>query len=435
MTPFLECDAIWQGVCCTLLFLLLCGGLCATILAAIYRTKALHIALCALPPVVLLMLLLLLMDGMDLNFSGDLTPPVEQWFWALPMGLLFVLTALMAAYLAHAMIRLFAWRRSHISQTSVKESIDQLPTGLCFHGEGGLPRLVNRQMNALCMELTGEPLLNAEAFWQALTTGDVLDPDAALQTGDVPIVRTGDMRVWSFERTPIDANGERAQQIIASDITREYEMNDRLRSENLRLAEMNRRLRQYGENVQALTREKETLAAKVRIHDELGQALLATRRLTIQPSSPAQRAEVLHLWRQNLKLLQGTRDTLPETKGFAQLIAAAQAIGVRVILRGAQPPSDAVWIPLLENAIHECLTNTVRHARGTKLYIDIAQTGAATEITCTNNGALPRGPVVEGGGLSSLRRRVEYAGGSMSVRSNPRFALHISLPTESEEWP
>lgn len=435
MTPFLECAAIWQGVCCALLFLLLCGGLCATILAVTYRTKALHISLCALPPLALFALLLALMDGMYRDFSGNLTPPVEQRLWALPSGLLILLSALMAVWISYAMIRLFAWRRNHISQTSVKESIDQLPTGLCFHGEGGLPRLVNRQMNALCLELTGEPLWNAEVFWHALVTGKVLPQDAVLQTGEMPIVRTGDMRVWSFERTPIDANGEQSMQIIASDVTQEYEMNDQLRSENLRLAEINRRLRQYGENVQELTREKETLAAKVRIHDELGQALLATRRLSIQPSSSSHRAEVLHLWRQNLKLLQSTKDTFPETKGFSQLIAAAQAIGVRVIFRGAQPPSDASRMSLLENAIHECLTNTVRHAHGTELYIDISQANAQTEIVCTNNGAVPREPVVEGGGLSSLRRRVEAAGGRMSVQSEPRFALHISIPMESEEWP
>lgn len=434
MTPFLESAAVWQGICCALLFLLMCAGLCATILSVTYRTKALHIFLCALPPVLLFALLSALMDGMYRDFSKNRTPQVDQWLWALPTGLLILLSALMAVCLSYAMVRLFTWRRNHISQTSVKESIDQLPTGLCFHVEGGLPRLVNRRMNALCRELTGEPLLNAEAFWQALTSGKLLSEDASLQTGDMPIVRTGDMRVWSFECTPIDANGERVMQIIASDITREYEMNDRLRSENLRLAEMNRRLRLYGENVQELTREKETLAAKVRIHDELGQALLAARRLSVSPSTPAQRAEVLHLWRQNLKLLQSTKDTFPESKGFSQLIAAAQAVGVRIIFRGAQPPEGASWAPLLENAIHECLTNTVRHAHGTELYIDIAQANAQAEIVCTNDGTVPRGPIIEGGGLSSLRRRVEAAGGRMSIQSEPRFALHISIPTESEEW-
>ena len=52
----------------------------------------------------------------------------------------------------------------------------------------------------------------------------------------------------------------------------------------------------------------------------------------------------------------------------------------------------------------------------------------------TNDGAAPETPVTEGGGLTSLRRRVEGAGGRMLVKSMPRFALTVELPMESEEW-
>ena len=41
-----------------------------------------------------------------------------------------------------------------------------------------------------------------------------------------------------------------------------------LEKDNLRLKAMNRRLRQYGQDVQEATREKEILRAKTRIHDQ-----------------------------------------------------------------------------------------------------------------------------------------------------------------------
>ena len=40
---------------------------------------------------------------------------------------------------------------------------------------------------------------------------------------------------------------------------------------------------------------------------------------------------------------------------------------------------------------------------------------------------LPKGPVVETGGLAVLRKAVEEAGGSMDVRSKPEFVLSITV--------
>ena len=53
-------------------------------------------------------------------------------------------------------------------------------------------------------------------------------------------------------------------------------------------------------------------------------------------------------------------------------------------------------------------------------------------LTITNNGKRPDGPIVEGGGLSTLRRRVERAGGTMVVQSLPIFKLTVTVPREKE---
>ena len=49
-------------------------------------------------------------------------------------------------------------------------------------------------------------------------------------------------------------------------------------------------------------------------------------------------------------------------------------------------------------------------------------------MTITNNGAPPNGPIAESGGLLSLRRSVEEAGGTMTVQSVPAFSLTIFFP-------
>ncbi|MGN0745189.1 MAG: sensor histidine kinase [Aristaeellaceae bacterium] len=416
-----------QGLCCTGLLILLCAGLCEAMMAFLWRAPASCTAACMAPTGICLILLYALMDGMARSMA-------QPWLMYRPLWLMLVVMALLAAWLAGVALRLYRWRRHHLSQTSVKEGLDLLPAGLCFYAEGGLTRLVNRRMNELCRTLTGMPLLNGEEFWHRLEKGELLPECEALACGESPLVRTADGQVWSFTRTILMVDGQNAVQLVASDVTQEHAMNLRLAKENQRLAEMNRRLRRYGGQIQQLAREKEALDAKVRIHDEFGQALLASRRLLAQPSGVSQRTAALQLWRRSIALLDGADTSEKTREGLEGLIEAAQAIGVHITMEGDIPPADAGCMPLLCNAAHECLTNTVRHAGGTSLHIRMALQGGWVRAVLTNDGTPPSGEIREGGGLSALRRRVEAAGGRMQVQSAPFFSLSIDIPAEGGAW-
>ena len=102
-------------------------------------------------------------------------------------------------------------------------------------------------------------------------------------------------------------------------------------------------------------------------------------------------------------------------------------MGVRVVISGKVPPEGSTARAIAVAAIHTCVTNTVRHAHGSELYVEMKRTGTQWTIRCTNNGEAPDGPVREGGGLSSLRRKTEREGGTMIVESEPRFALILCV--------
>ena len=269
-------SATWQGLYCTALLMVLCAGICASMMAVLWRTPARYAAGCMLSVLICFVLLYGMLDGMDRSVTA-------QGFWRMPLGLMISLPALLACWSGWMLACLFRWRRGHLTQTSVKEGLDQLPAGLCFHVRGGRMRLVNERMDRMCRTLTGEPLMNGEAFWHRLETGDVLPGIAVLPSCGAPLIQTPDGHVWRFERSSLCVGGEDAVQIVASDVTREQAMNLRLQEENLCLADMNRRLRRYGGQIRQLTREREALEAKVRIHDEFGRALLSARRLTSMP--------------------------------------------------------------------------------------------------------------------------------------------------------
>ena len=112
--------------------------------------------------------------------------------------------------------------------------------------------------------------------------------------------------------------------------------------------------------------------------------------------------------------------------------AASITAGVELLING-ELPKDYGRRYIFSLAIRESITNCVRHAGGTKVFVQSIPFGNIHIIIITNNGIVPKKTVTEGGGLSSLRRRVERSGGSMSVQSFPYFALTVRLPKTEDE--
>ena len=313
------------------------------------------------------------------------------------------------------------WHKSRrqLSPVSIKESCDHLPSALCFAWENGLPCLKNLKMDELSHLITGEALLNANDFWKTME----LQPIVTLENG----------QTWNFERVRMEMNGKIVYQITGTNITEEARLQRELEEDNLRQKAMNRRLRQYGQDVQEATREKEILRAKTRVHDEIGYALLQTRQFLSGTQDDAE--SVCAAWRQNVRLLLGKYADEQHVDTFDQLAHAACAIGVTIARRGAFPAENTESAQLVEAAAHECLTNLVRHAGGTRLEIIGEKTASGWRIHYLNDGKAPSGPIVEGSGLSALRTQTEAAGGKMNIEYAPRFELTLALPEERQEIP
>ncbi len=330
-----------------------------------------------------------------------------------------------AAALSLTALSLFAsftlWHKSRrqLSPVSIKESCDHLPSALCFAWENGLPCLKNLKMDELSHLLTGEALLNANDFWKTME----LQPIVTLENG----------QTWSFERVRLGMSGKTVYQITGTNITEEAQLQRELEEDNLRLKNMNRRLRQYGQDVQEATREKEILRAKTRVHDEIGHVLLQTRQFLSDTQGDAE--SVCAAWRQNVRLLLGKYADEQRFDAFAQLARAAQAIGVTIERRGVFPAEGTESAQLVETAAHECLTNLVRHAGGTRLEIIGEKVASGWRIHYLNDGSAPSGPIVEGSGLTALRARTEAAGCAMDIEYAPHFELTLTLPQERRETP
>ncbi len=366
-----------------------------------------------------------LMSYVSASGAGNLPETVARVI-GVPVWVYAVCEPLMLAMSVSAMVLGRRADRRHISNMSVKESFDNLPSGICFYETSGILRLVNVKINDLCVEITGKPLLNGAEFWKTLAEDAPIAPNERVGTGETPMIKTERGKVYSFNRTEHAVDGEAVFEIVATDITRRYRLSEDLACKNEELAAFNQRMREYGEKIQELTAERETLNAKIRIHDELGKLLLFTRKSLSAPMTEEERRGMLSSWKNDV-IAFGSAKGGNVSDTYSGLYAAAKSAGVAVKITGRKP-EDKTLKKIVVTAAIECVTNAVKHAKGNVVNVELEDKGAFLNIYVSNNGEPPTEKIKEGGGFSSLRPLVEREGGKMTITSAPAFGLAITVP-------
>lgn len=358
-----------------------------------------------------------------------------------PAGL--VLSVLAVSVLTGIFQWLFLYKKSRdmITTRSIKESIDLLPDGVCFSTDRGMPILMNSRMRQLCTEFTGEGLMDTEKFWRDLRNGNVRKGIRPLKQREAAFIDTNG-QVWDFRRSRLSYGGEKVTEISAVNITTQYHLHKELVARYERLNDVNSRLHHFSEEVEKVTREKEILAAKIKLHDEIGRSLLILRSyLTETPEKSTQtetpgkcaqtekrdRSRLLPLWQYIVTSMQEGTILKEREDSLLLLKKEAADFNVDIFLEGLLPANPSVRNVIFA-AVRECAGNTAKHARGDRLFITIHDTEENTEVFITNNGNAPGGSIHETGGLKNLRKMVEERGGSMQIKSSPVFVLHLCFP-------
>ena len=348
-----------------------------------------------------------------------------EWFGGLPVWMIVAELIAMFTVIGYTVKHLNDWERKHITPRSLKEATDLMQDGICYYSENGLAYQVNRRMEQLSMALTGSYMNDACEFWDRLYYGRLEDGNLSIRGGDTPMVMLSDGMVYSFVKTKLEID-EGMYQIFATEITSLYDITKSYRESNARLTEMNKRLRAMGEGINRMVIDKEVLEAKIRIHDNLGAMLLASRRYLANPA-PGDRQEIIAAWTQNVDLLRHERAET-EADDYELLYETAEDVGMTLELEGELPQEPAVK-KLVSTAMHECMTNTIRHANGDRLFISVQEAGEGCIVNIRNNGRAPEKEISESGGLGSLRRLADECGAKMTVEGKPEFLLRLECPS------
>ncbi|MBO4902712.1 MAG: hypothetical protein J5518_07955 [Lachnospiraceae bacterium] len=319
------------------------------------------------------------------------------------------------------------WTRDNLTDISVKEAFDTLPTGLCYYLDEGMPKLINQQMDKICKETLHTPLRNGAVFADMLYSGEI---EGEILENGRPIVSLPDGTVFSFQKDEIEQGGTKFNELIATDITEEYRLSGELEVQQKKARQVNTRLKSLLDTIEYVTMSKELLQFKKTLHDNIGRSLLLAKRWLVDPAL-VEKDEMLDVWRSNIRYLINDE---PESWQIPYFIIEKQAVqlGIDLVIDGKLPEEDTL-ITLVDTAIYTHMTNVLRHAEGTRVFVKVTEEETGYKLVLTNDGKAPEHVVEEHGGLSNLRREIEAAGGRMEILSAPGFRLILTLPKGRKE--
>jgi len=425
---YITAPYVVQTLISILYFSLIIFSLCIAFLCSHHKHKYVFFITESMITIFFSILLIGCLTYFDIDDISKLDP-LSTFAVSIPVSIDFLLLSLFTLLNLFITIVLIRNRKNTISKRSIKEAFDDLPCGICFYEASGVTRLVNSKRNDFSIRITGEYLLNGKKFISILTDENIKRNSLSHQEEEEYIISLDD-HVYSFRRREHQLSDKSLYEIIATDITRKHQLSRELNKKNKELSSFNKRMRQYGETIEELTIEKETLSAKRNIHDKLGKLLILSRQSLDKDRTEEEKEVLLSTWKNTLIAFESMKEN-ESNDTYDELFKAAKDIGISIIFCGRRPESRK-GKKIAAKAIIECMTNTIKHAKGNEVYVSFKERNRFIEIQITNNGEQPKEEIKEGGGLSSLRLLIEREGGSMKIISFPRFEMNITIEKGEE---
>lgn len=303
------------------------------------------------------------------------------------------------------------WEKKHINPNSIQIAMDSMPFGICCYTDNGHVVFANAVMDELCMEITGQALMNGFELSNAVHESNI----------------TLNGITWHFTHDRIAYHGVNLFEIIASDVTSEYTATEKLICGNEELKRMNAEMRKYNQNIDDTIRSREVLTAKMTIHDEMNKVMLAG--IAAAESKETEKLnDVLNLWNRNMLVFFKNSGEFSR-HSREEITALAELLGIKLSWSGCNEGSLAPEAAdVVYKAAREAISNAAKHAHAKQIDITFSETDADITVLLSNDGMRHEGDTVFGGGLRNLEEVAGRIGGSLSVTDAGRYTLVLTLP-------
>ncbi|WP_417081120.1 hypothetical protein [Mobilibacterium timonense] len=364
-------------------------------------------------------------------FSGAMTTALAQshfytfrsgeWGVNIPSGIILVIILMMYVYLGIAAVVDARMSRDSITPASIKETLDNIPVGLCFFDKEGRPVLFNNKMLELSNDMTGSDFQSIGELRAAVEeiggTGDQ-EKIFALPLGGT----------YSYREEPvktIDGNEYVCGEIF--DITELDQKKRELEAQAEDMKEISQRLKYLNDNAYKLAKEKEILAFQTRFHDSMGTGIAAVRHMLSEGLHDDEYEDAIRMWQESVEMVRLDNAMGKPGDMLDDFRRDAQALGVGFTIKG-EFPEDPDISDVFITALRTCLTNGIRHGHADEMFGVVSFDCSRIRISISNNGARPDGEVIPGGGITNLMDNVRSMGGSVSIETEPEFCLTVELP-------
>ena len=339
-------------------------------------------------------------------------------------------TALAAAFLL-ATARAFVRRREAartLTNDSVSEAILSLPSSLMFAEADGRIILSNDRLRSQVFRITGKALTDANEAWRCLAEASSgLEP-----AGAENLLCQIDGRVWNFRRKTLVIGGKDYRQIDGDDVTERVRLMEELKLVNMQKEKQNQRTRRLIADIINAKSEQEILDMQGRVHHEVGQCVIMARQYLSGPPDAGTLGQLLDHWEQVFRFDPAVSGPADASEREQEICTAADLCGCRVLFRGERPRSDSATLLYL-SAAREAVTNAIRHAAATEVYIDGQRSKGELIVVITDNSGVQVDGLTEGVGLGVLRRKLEAAGVRLDIDTGNGVRLILSFPGEGNE--
>lgn len=217
-------------------------------------------------------------------------------------------------------------------------------------------------------------------------------------------------------------------EIIAFDITEEYNLQNKLNEQNNKIKNNNNELILGIENIEELEREKNILKLKNKYHDILGQNLSVLQQyLNKQNISKESFEEIKFMIN---KMFIEIEDTEDSKVNLQNLIELHKNNGTNIRVTGKLPQNKEIAKVFFE-IIREATTNAIKHAGSTNVFVEIKESLEETSMIIKNDGKKSNEFITENEGIKGMRRKVNKLNGIFYIQTLPQFSVNVLLKNQN----
>lgn len=316
---------------------------------------------------------------------------------------------------------------SYLSEYSILQAVNNLNDGLVIFDDNKRIVFANQKMHELSFTIFGQSLYRFVSFPEWIEYGFCAENVYCLPQFPYATYYLPSGEVWQIRRLMISVDGEPFHEFVASDITRQYTLRLGIEQENASLKKRQKLIMDSAKMIIENNVKEEQLAYKMRIHDSLGQCVTTVSHM-MQESGDIQGCT--KLWTEIVEGLRTYGDNEAsdnEQRALREQLRLIAQFGCSVQHEGPLP-NRSLHAQIFRDAIRTAAINAVRHAKADTLYVETKKEDMNFAIQLSDNGNTAPESLIEGGGLSSLRLKVERAGGEMKICIKEGVKIHIVLP-------